>query len=287
MIYSMTGFASGSRDFGRGVLSLEIKTVNSRFLDLHFRIGDELRFVEPALRELLTEGLGRGKVDCRIGFSPSSGGGGREVNADALGALARLEAKIRDALPQAVPLSVGEVLRWPGIFGDDSVEPARLQSASLDLVRAALQDLAASRAREGTKLAQAILERIARLRVITAEVAPLIPAAQAAHAEKLRNRLVEALGSADDERVRQEVVLFAQKADVSEELVRLVTHADEVERVLAKGGAVGKRLDFLMQELNREANTLGSKAVVKEISQASMELKLLIEQIREQVQNLE
>jgi uncharacterized protein (TIGR00255 family) len=287
MNYSMTGFASGSRDFGRGVLSLEMRTVNSRYLDLHFRIGDELRFAEPALRELITERIGRGKVECRIGFAAAATTPVRDVNPEVLAAIAALDARVRERMPAAAPMTVADVLRWPGIFGEDALDPAQLQAALLDLARTAIEDLSASRAREGAKMATMILDRIARLREIVVDVAPRVPAAQAAHAEKLKQRLIEAIGSADDERIRQEVVLFAQKADVAEELTRLNAHADEVERVLAKGGSVGKRLDFLMQELNREANTLGSKAVVKEMSQASMELKLLIEQMREQIQNLE
>jgi uncharacterized protein (TIGR00255 family) len=284
----MTGFASANRDLGRGVLSLEFRSVNSRYLDLHFRMPDELRAVEPALRELISEKLSRGKLECRLGFSAAGASNlARELNAEALARLAGLEAQVRERLPQAAPLSVAEVLKWPGLFGDESVDPAALQAAVVEMGRQALIELAATREREGAKLAQTIRERLVRIREIVREVAPLVPAAQAAYGEKLKQRLIEALGSADDERVRQEIVLFAQRADVAEELSRLSTHVDEVERVLKKGGAVGKRLDFLMQELNREANTLGSKAVVKEISTAAMELKLLIEQMREQIQNLE
>jgi uncharacterized protein (TIGR00255 family) len=288
MIYSMTGFASANRDLGRGVLSLEFRSVNSRYLDLHFRMADELRSVEPALRELISDKLSRGKVECRLGFSAAGSSAlACEMNEDALARLSALEAQVRARLPQAAPLSVAEVLKWPGLFGDESVDPAALQAAVVEMGRQALVELAATREREGAKLAETIRERLVRIREIVREVAPLVPAAQAAYGEKLRQRLIEALGSADDERVRQEIVLFAQRADVAEELSRLSTHVDEVERVLKKGGGVGKRLDFLMQELNREANTLGSKAVVKEISTAAMELKLLIEQMREQIQNLE
>jgi uncharacterized protein (TIGR00255 family) len=239
------------------------------------------------LRELITERIGRGKVECRIGFAAASTTPVRDVNPEVLAAVAALDTRVRERMPAAAPMTVADVLRWPGIFGEDALDPAQLQVALLDLARSAIDDMSASRAREGAKMATMILDRIARLREIVVDVAPRVPAAQAAHAEKLRQRLIEAIGSADDERIRQEVVLFAQKADVAEELTRLSAHADEVERVLAKGGSVGKRLDFLMQEMNREANTLGSKAVVKEMSQASMELKLLIEQMREQIQNLE
>ena len=288
MIYSMTGFAGANRDLGRGVLSLEIRSVNSRYLDVHFRMPDELRSAEPALRELISEKLSRGKIECRLGFAAAGTGAlGREMNEESLARLAALEAQVRSRLPEAVPLSVAEVLKWPGLFGDESVDPAALQTAVLEMGRGVLVELAATRQREGAKLAETIHERLIRIRQIVREVAPLVPAAQAAYGEKLKQRLIDALGNADDERVRQEIVLFAQRADVAEELSRLSAHVDEVERVVRKGGAVGKRLDFLMQELNREANTLGSKAVVKEISSAAMELKLLIEQMREQIQNLE
>lgn len=286
MICSMTGFASGVHDFGRGVLSLELRTVNSRFLDLHFRIAEELRAAEPALRELFSAEFGRGKLECRLGFV-AGGSGPRELSVDALRQLVDLQKRVRAEMHDATLLSVAEVLRWPGIFGEDAVDAGELQAAVLGLAKRAIAELAATRAREGERLADAIRERLARIRVVVAEVEPLLPVAQANYSEKLRQKLIDALGSADDERVRQEVVLFVQKADVAEELTRLTTHVDEVERVLAKGGAVGKRLDFLMQELNREANTLGSKAVAKELSAAAIELKLLIEQMREQIQNLE
>ena len=287
MICSMTGFANSVRDFGRGVLSLELRTVNSRFLDLHFRISEELRSTEPALRELFSEKVGRGKLECRLGFMAAQGSVQRELSNESLEKLARWETSVRAVLPDALPLSVGEVLKWPGMFGEDAINPAELQTAVLEMARRAIEELTSTRAREGEKLSAAICERLVRIREIVAEVTPLLPIAQAAHSEKLRQKLLDALGSADDERVRQEVVLFVQKADVAEELTRLSTHVEEVERVLKKGGAVGKRLDFLMQELNREANTLGSKAVAKEISSAAMELKLMIEQMREQIQNLE
>jgi len=288
MIQSMTGYASKTRDLANGSLSLELKSVNSRFLDIHFRVGDDLRMAEPALREAIAGRVGRGKVECRVYFMAAARGAQQlQLNEDLLALLDSLDRRVRQAMPEARPLAVGEVLRWPGIFGDESLDQEALLAAVLDTAKQALDDFIASRAREGDKLKAIIRERVARMREIVARVGPHIPAAQAAFQDKLKQRLVEAIGSADDERVRQEVVVFAARIDVAEELARLVTHMDEVERVLKQGGAVGKRLDFLMQELNREANTLGSKSVVTEVSQASMELKLLIEQMREQVQNLE
>ena len=288
MIYSMTGYAARTLDLECGALQIELKSVNSRYLDIQFRVCEELRVAEPALREIFGARLARGKLECRMGFSASSARAQATVlNADLLQRLKAFDAQVRGELPDAAPLSVSDVLRWPGMFGDDSLDSATLVPAALALAKEALDDFTASRAREGEKLAAVIMERVARMRALVREVEPRIPAAQAAFQEKLKQRLAEALGSADDERIRQEVAVFAVRIDVAEELARLSTHLDEVERVLAAGGACGKRLDFLMQELNREANTLGSKSVVAEVSQTAMELKLLIEQMREQIQNLE
>ncbi len=288
MIQSMTGYAALTRDVGIGALQFELKGVNSRFLDLHFKIHEDFRGQEAALRELISATVARGKVECRLYLNI---GAPREASRDiqqaALERLLVLQADVRAHFPEAKCLSVGEVLRWPGLFGEESLDPATLAPVVLEMARVALADFKASRVREGGKLAVVVLERVARMREIVATVAPRIPEAQAIFAEKLRQRLLEVLSSADEERIRQEVAVFANRIDVAEELARLVTHLDEVERVLKQGGAVGKRLDFLTQELNREANTLGSKSAVTEVSQASMELKLLIEQIKEQIQNLE
>ncbi|MDR2788319.1 MAG: YicC family protein [Candidatus Accumulibacter sp.] len=287
MIYSMTGYAARTLDFEHGALNIELKGVNSRYLDFQFRTCEELRVIEPALRELFGARLARGKLECRLSFLASARAQQAVLNVESLQRLRGLEAQVRKELPDAAPLTVSDILRWPGMFGDDPLDGEALVAAALALVRETLDDFTASRAREGAKLAAVILERVARMRERVRDVEPRIPAAQAAFQEKLRQRLTEALGSAGDERIRQELVVFAARIDVAEELARLSTHMDEVERVLKAGGACGKRLDFLMQELNREANTLGSKSVVAEISQTVVELKLLIEQMREQAQNLE
>lgn len=288
MIYSMTGYAARTLDVECGALHIELKSVNSRYLDFQFRIGEELRVVEPALRELFTARLARGKVECRVSFAAAPARAqSLTLNADLLQRLKSFDAQVRAELPLAAPLAVSDALRWPGMFGDDSLDVDALLPSCLALARDALDDFSASRAREGEKLVAVILERVVRMRELVRDVAPRIPAAQAAFQDKLKQRLVDAIGSADDDRVRQEVAVFAVRIDVAEELARLSTHLDEVERVLKAGGASGKRLDFLMQELNREANTLGSKSVVSEVSQTAMELKLLIEQMREQIQNLE
>ena len=287
-IFSMTGYAVNTRDIEHGTLQLELKSVNSRYLDFHFRIAEDLRALEMPLRELLAARLARGKVECRLSLNAATTRSDKLVlNTDLVAALQGLDAQVRQAMPGAKPLSVNEILRWLGIFGDQSIDFAALTPVVLDMAKTALEEFAATRAREGAKLGAMILERVAAMRAIVAAVAPRIPEAQALFTDKLRQRLVDALGNASDDRILQEVAVFATRIDVAEELSRLITHLDEVERILKQGGAVGKRLDFLMQELNREANTLGSKSAITEVSQASMDLKLLIEQMREQIQNLE
>jgi uncharacterized protein (TIGR00255 family) len=194
---------------------------------------------------------------------------------------------VRAAIPAAQPLRTGEILHWPGMLGDAAAKAEDLREPCTALMQEALAELCATREREGGKLKAMILERVAKMQATVVGVAPLLPQAIAAYQDKLAARLREALAGNDEERVRQEIALFGIKVDVAEELNRLVAHLQEVRRVLDAGGAAGKRLDFLMQELNREANTLGSKSVSKEVSEASIELKLLIEQMREQIQNIE
>jgi len=288
MICSMTGYAVKTRDIERGSLQLELKSVNARYLDFHFRITEELRALEMPLREMLSARLTRGKVECRLSFNAATARGEQlHLNADLLGALKSLSDSVRREMPEANPLSVNDVLRWPGMFGDQSIDFAALGPVILALAREAIDDFTATRGREGEKLAAMIVERVNAMRDIVRQVAPRIPEAQQLFTDKLRQRLQEALGNASDDRILQEVAVFATRIDVAEEISRLSTHLDEVERVLKHGGASGKRLDFLMQELNREANTLASKSAITEVSQAAMELKLLIEQMREQIQNLE
>ena len=288
MIHSMTGYAVASAEITGGTLNVELRTVNSRYLDIQFRVADELRMLEPGLREAITARLSRGKVDCRLSFSTTATGPrAQALNMTALEELKKLGEIIRRELPAATPLSAADVLRWPGMMAEGRVSESELREQTAKLSTTVIGDLMAARSREGAKLAAVILERVAAMRKAVAVVAPLVPEAIAAYQEKLAQRLRDALGSADDERVRQEIAVFGMKIDVDEELQRLKTHLDEVERVLAKGGAAGKRLDFLMQELNREANTLGSKAASQPISDCALELKLLIEQMREQVQNIE
>jgi uncharacterized protein (TIGR00255 family) len=284
----MTGYAAASADSPRGRLTLELRTVNARFLDLQLRVAEELRALEPTLRELISARVARGKVDCRFFLNPSGiTEKPQRLNAEALQRLRQLSEEARKALPEAVPLRIADVLRWPGVIAEEPADEEILGKITHDLCRHALDELVATRSREGTKLAAGILERVAAMRARVAEVAPLVPQSIAAYQAKISERLKEAIGSADDDRVRAELALFSAKVDVGEELDRLRAHLGEVERTLVQGGAVGKRLDFLAQELNREANTLAAKSASQQLSDCALELKLLVEQIREQVQNIE
>ncbi|MEW5787894.1 MAG: YicC/YloC family endoribonuclease [Pseudomonadota bacterium] len=286
---SMTGYAVESADLPAGQLSLELRAVNSRFLDLSFRMGEDFRVLEPALRERITERVKRGKLECRVNFTPREDAAlPTALNTALLEQLRALVGAAREAFPDARPLAVAEVLRWPGMLGDNAPDMEQMQATALKLMDTVLGQFNASRNREGDKLKAVILDRVAGMREHVARIRPRTPEIVAAYREKLNKRLEELLPSPDAaERIHQEVALFAQKIDVDEELDRLLTHLDEVTRVLDNGGAAGKRLDFLMQELNREANTLGSKSVSLELTRTSVELKVLIEQIREQVQNIE
>jgi len=287
-IQSMTGYAAVSRSATGLCLQLELKSVNGRFLDLSFRLDEELRGIEVALRERLVQAIGRGKVECRLALQPEPGTHGEPTpDLTVIEQLGRLERIIREQLPQSAPLSVAEILRWPGVLTEQTIDTARLHEEALALLEDGLRDFLASRAREGERLVRIMRERIANMRALVARVRPLLPVSLANYQARLTARLREAIGSNDEERIRQEVGLFATRIDVDEELSRLGAHLDEVERVLDAGGAVGKRLDFLLQELNREANTLAAKSVSSEITAIALELKLLIEQLREQVQNLE
>jgi len=288
MIYSMTGYAAAAKELAYGALNVELRSVNHRYLDIQFRLPDDLRSIEVQLRELLAAKLTRGKVECRVTFAAAADAQPLpELNEALLRQLIALDTRIRAIFPAAADLGVSDILRWPGMLGSEALPVEALQTACRDLVQRALEEFTASRAREGEKLKSMLLERAATMELRVAEVAPRMPQALAAFQEKLTARLKEAMGTGDDERIRQEVTLFANKVDVDEELSRLTMHIAELQRVLEKGGAVGKRLDFLMQELNREANTLGSKSVDIVVTQVSMELKVLIEQMREQIQNIE
>ncbi len=288
MTASMTGFAARTLSVDHASVSIDLRSVNQRYLELHFRLADELRPLEPQLRELIQQRLARGKVECRIGLVLASVASlDNGLDAAILERLAQWQEDVRQRLPGAAALSVNEVLRWPGVVQTTAVSQDVLNDAVLDGMRAALDDLLDGRRREGSRLRQHILDRLAAAEAQVTALQPMLPVLAAAQRDRLAERLREALGEAGHERLAQEVALAAQKADIDEEVSRLTTHFAEVRRVLDQRGAVGKRLDFLMQELHREANTLGSKSVAVETSRVSLELKVLIEQMREQVQNIE
>ena len=288
MISSMTGFAAAARDTAHGSLSVELKTVNHRYLEFQTRIPEELRSLEPLMREAVAAKLTRGKVDCRIAYVPvASSRRSLAPDAQALAALEGASRQVLARFPDARPLSVGEVLHWPGVLADETISADTLKDDVLDLVQKALGDLNQTRGREGAKLEAVLRERLERMGALVKEAEPLMPGVVRAFADKLAAKVTEAGASPSDERIHQEIVLYAARIDVDEELSRLVAHLSEFKRVLDKGGACGKRLDFLCQELNREANTLGSKSVANDITRISVELKVLIEQMRDQVQNIE
>jgi uncharacterized protein (TIGR00255 family) len=301
-ISSMTGYAVSTRETAAGTLTIEMKSVNSRFLDLQFRINDDLRALEPGLREAIMGRVTRGKVECRLSFGrKTAGGAGQALNATLLAELARLQNEVRKQFMDAPALSVNELLRWPGVLEEAEIGQETLQADVTAAMAETLTAFVDSRNREGAALEAMLLSRIESMEVIVQRITPLIPQVIAQFQQKAVERLQDALGLASQnssgsqilsreealERIRQEVTLYGIRIDVSEELTRLSAHLTEARHILKKGGHVGKRLDFMMQELNREANTLGSKAAVKELADSSMELKLLIEQMREQVQNLE
>ena len=292
MISSMTGYAACSTELdtqGAGAaFSIELKSVNSRFLHVAFRLPEELRSLEPLLRERIAARVQRGKVECRMTLGPAAGAVPRlALNNSLLLALRDASERVKEVLPEARPLGVGEVLHWPGMLAEDASEAEVLRREALGCFERTLDEYAASRNREGDKLAKMIEERVASMLALLAQVKPRLPEAIAAYQDKLAARLRDVLAGSDEDRIRQELAMFGIKMDVAEELTRLEMHLGEVRRVLKAGGAAGKRLDFLMQELNREANTLGSKSVSREVSDSVVELKLLIEQMREQVQNIE
>ncbi|MBU3593764.1 YicC family protein [Polynucleobacter sp. 71A-WALBACH] len=313
MISSMTGYGSASRQvsLGAGVvadLQVECRAVNSRFLDLGFRLPDECRGAEPALREMATQSLSRGKVEFRAAWRVNAGAAGAAkanphalgaLNKDRLDALYTLQEHAQVAFPNAEALRIADILRWPGIVSEPRGEEEGWIAATVEAGRAALAELMDSRHAEGKALVAVLTNITTKMREIVKVIEPKVPVYVAQYQGKLTERLAEALAAQEQgkgssgsgtelmERIRQEVVLYAVRIDVAEEFARLKTHLQAVDTALAGKGPAGKRLDFLMQELNREANTLSSKSVSEECTQAALELKLLIEQMREQVQNLE
>jgi uncharacterized protein (TIGR00255 family) len=297
-IGSMTGFANAGAPSALGMLAAELRSVNARFLDLTLKLAEELRPFEAALRETLAARIARGKVECRISLQRASSTRLPRINEEALAGLAQLAGRIGERFASIRPLSVADALAWPGVVEAPAVDTDELRAAVFALLENTLEEFEASRRREGRALAATLLDRCSAVEAIVVQLKQHVPDMRAAQERKLTERIQQTLTpllersaamSREElaERVRQEVTLAGMRADVDEELDRLAAHVAEIRRVLAAGGPAGRRLDFLMQELNREANTLGSKATAIELTQAAVELKLLIEQMREQIQNVE
>ena len=316
-VYSMTAYASAQQELASGSpnpsnialpqtpgfqLGLEIRSVNSRFLDLTFKLPEDLRTFEPALRELITGQLKRGKVEVRGSIERAGATDLPEPNVKQLQRLSSIQDAVLSWLPKAAPLSVAEVIR---LVSSDAAQassaappialptPQQSDPPVLVLAQKVLQDLLAARAREGARLTVMLLERVVKLRELAAQAEPLVPQLVAQQQQRFLSRWQEALGLANgsieaaQDRALSEATAFAIRIDVAEEINRLNSHLDELQSLLQAGGELGKRLDFLMQELHREANTLGSKSAALELTRISVDMKVLIEQMREQVQNIE
>ena len=312
-VYSMTGYASATAGGaaseetstaadnlapragagGKASVTVEIRSVNGRFLDLGFRLPDEFRALEPALRDLLSAAFRRGKIELRLNASKGVETHWPQPQPDQLNQLARIESTVQGWLPKSTGLSVHEILQWC----KGSTPTEQLDDVALDAAKRCIKGLREAREREGAKLVGVLMERVGRLRELALQAEPLVPAVVQRQQQRFLERWQEALeatGAAQtisrealQERALNEAAAYSIRIDVAEELARLRSHLDEIARLLKAGGEVGKRLDFLIQELLREANTLGSKASALELTNISVEMKVAIEQLREQVQNIE
>jgi uncharacterized protein (TIGR00255 family) len=277
----------------RDVVHIDMRSVNGRFLDLALRLPDDMRGLEPALRDLVGAAFKRGKIELRMSTARDGDDAWPQPTAEQLSRLGRLDDTIRGWLKSAAPLSVNEALLWCR----NAASPERLDDDALEAARRCIRGLGEARAREGARLVSVLIDKLVRLRELAASAEPLVPAVVARQQQRFVERWNEALQasgasntlSAESirERALNEAAAYAIRIDVAEELARLRSHIDEVERLLKAGGEVGKRLDFLIQELQREANTLGSKSAALELTNTAVEMKVLIEQVREQVQNIE
>ena len=287
MTQSMTAFARKEATYSWGNLSWELRAVNHRYLEPQLKIHEALRDIEPVVRDKLRSKLSRGKVECALRFHAESGASAIEVDSHRVAALIKALEQIRSHSSDLAPVDPLALLHYPGVQKSAGIDTDAVLSAAAALLDETLEQFIEARKREGVELAKLIEQRLDAIDQIVAEVRRLMPEILQAQRDNLRQR-VEQLGvDLDPERLEQEVVMLAQKADVAEELDRLETHVNEVRRALKQKGPVGRRLDFLMQELNREANTLGSKSIVTSTTACSVELKVLIEQMREQIQNIE
>jgi uncharacterized protein (TIGR00255 family) len=290
MTRSMTAFTRQEIKTGWGILSWEMRTVNHRFLEMHVRLPDDMRMLETAVRERINNRLSRGKVDCTLRFQPVANAQhtSLSLNRELIKLLLAANKEVQEMMTEQ-PAQLGslDVLRWPGVIQVVETDPDQLQTEALKLLDGCLEELCVNRQREGAKMKEIILQRSDAIREQVELVKQRLPEIFVNQRQKLINRLQELKSELDMSRLEQEMAYIAQKIDVAEELDRLDVHIEEVQRVLQQDEPIGRRLDFLMQELNREANTLGSKSVDSQTTRASVEMKVLIEQMREQIQNIE
>ena len=285
---SMTAFARQEAALPLGALTWELRSVNHRYLEISLRLPEELRSLEPRVRELINTRLARGKVDATLRFQPSEAAAGAiEINAEQVQRLLTATDNMRIHAPDvAAPRSI-DLLRWPGVIMAAPLDVEGLGAAALETLAAALDELVKTRNREGSRMQEFMLQRLQAMEDLVVKAKELIPEATRMFRERLETRLKDLMQQLDPARLEQEMVLFAQKSDVTEEIDRLTAHFTEIRRVFSQSGPIGRRLDFLMQELNREANTLSSKSTDTRLTNVAVELKVLIEQVREQVQNIE
>ena len=287
MTTSMTGFASASCPTDTVTIVADIKCVNHRYLDLHFKIPEELRQYEIQFRRTLTDSLKRGKVECKISINQNHHSAEQKISPQVMKNLQELERSVTKHYPKANKLSVNDILRWPGSIQEDSIEVETIAEAAKHALTSAIRDLNIARNEEGNKLKKIIQDKTFHINDLIQQVKPLIPTIISSYETKLRDRIKHLDIEISDDRIAQEVVIHSTKVDVEEEIQRLEAHTSSLLEILDSKGAQGKKLDFLMQELNREANTLGSKSTSIGTTNIAMELKVAIEQIREQVQNIE
>ncbi len=285
---SMTAFARREAATPWGALTWELRSVNHRYLEIALRLPEELRALEPRVRELINTRLARGKLDGTLRFQPGEAAvGAIEINEDQVQRLLTVSDRLRSHTPEVMALRAIDILRWPGVLKAPPLDLDSLGAAAIEALSATLDELAATRIREGARLQEFMLQRLQAMEQQVVKAKELIPEAARLFRERLETRLKEIKQQLDPARLEQEIVLFAQKSDVAEEIDRLTAHFAEIRRVFGQPGPAGRRLDFLMQELNREANTLSSKSTDTRLTNVAVELKVLIEQMREQVQNIE
>ncbi|MBW9265539.1 MAG: YicC family protein [Candidatus Thiodiazotropha sp. (ex. Lucinisca nassula)] len=288
MISSMTAFAREEYRGDLGIMSWEIRSVNHRYLEMFLRLPEELRVLEPMIREHINARLGRGKLDISLKFKPGGvAEAGLSVNQRMVHQLVNAERQIADLTGLNESLRSGDLLRWPGVLEENEQDLTPVKQQAMALLETTIDSLIDNRLREGERLGEIIRQRCRSLKLQVEQVRDLMPEVLDGFRNRISERLSEVLDEMDETRLEQEMVILAQRLDVDEEMDRLETHLDEVERVLAADEPIGRRLDFLMQELNREANTLTSKSTSVDVTRAAVEMKVLIEQMREQIQNIE